>query len=94
MRIDILLHALCLFKTRSQAGRACADGRVWLNGAPARASRAVRPGDRIRWMDPLGRYETEVEVLSIPAGQVSRASAREFFREVARRAIDEPWVRG
>lgn len=92
MRIDLLLHALCLFKTRSQATRACAEGRVWLNDQPVRASRIVRPGDRIRWRDSLGRSEQEVEILDVPAGQVSRAAARGLVREISRRTIDDPWV--
>ena len=92
MRIDSLLHALCLFKTRSQASRACAEGRVWLNGAAARSSRSVRPGDRIRWRDRLGRIEQEIEVLEVPSGQVSRAAAREMVRIVSRRQLNDPWV--
>ncbi len=94
MRIDLLLHALCLFKTRSQATRACAEGRVWLDGAPARASREVRPGSRIRWRDPLGRTEQEVEVTEIPARQVSRAAAKDYYREVFKRVIEDPWTDG
>lgn len=92
MRIDLLLHALCLFKTRSQASRACAEGRVWLNGHPVRASRIVHPGDRIRWRDPLSRWEEEVEILEVPAGQVSRVAARDLYREIYKRAVDDPWV--
>jgi ribosomal 50S subunit-recycling heat shock protein len=92
LRIDLLLHALCLFKTRSQATRACAEGRVWLNDQAARASRVVRAGDRIRWRDPLGRFEQEVEILEVPVSQVSRAAARGMIREISRRAIDDPWV--
>jgi ribosome-associated heat shock protein Hsp15 len=92
LRIDLLLHALCLFKTRSQASRACSEGRVWLNDQQVRASRVVRPGDRIRWRDPLGRFEQEVEILDVPAGQVSRVAARALYREISKRAIDDPWV--
>ena len=91
MRIDSLLHALCLFKTRSQASRACAEGRVWLNGTPVRSSRVVRAGDRIRWRDHLGRIEQEIEVLEIPTGRLSRAAAREMVRVIARRELDDPW---
>ncbi len=84
MRIDLCLSRLCLFKTRSQAGRACDDGRVWLNGAPARASREVHPGDRIRFQDRLGRVTEEVEVLELPEGQVSRSAARDMVRRIGR----------
>ncbi len=94
MRIDLVLHSLCLFKTRSQAGRACAEGRVRLNGVNVRASHAVRAGDRIRWIDPLGRIEREIEILEVPAGRLSKADARAFVREIGSRPVDDPWVRG
>ena len=92
MRIDALLHALCLFKTRSQAARACSERRVWLNGSLVRPSRIVHPGDRIRWHDSLGRLEQEVEILEIPTKQVSRAASQEMVRQVARRRLEDPWV--
>ncbi|MDM7914666.1 MAG: S4 domain-containing protein [Candidatus Eisenbacteria bacterium] len=92
MRLDLLLHALCLFKTRSQATKACTEGRVWVNDSVARPSRTIRAGDRIRWRDPLGRYEQEVEILEVPSGQVSRVQAREMVREIGRRALDDPWI--
>jgi ribosomal 50S subunit-recycling heat shock protein len=94
VRIDLVLHNLCLFKTRSQASRACAEGRVWLNGSVVRSSHVVRAGDRIRWIDPLGRVEREIELLEIPAGQLSKTDARSYVREIARRVVDDPWVRG
>ena len=53
--------------------------------------RSVRAGDRIRWRDPLGRVEQEVEILQLPAGQVSRAAAREMVHVIARRELDDPW---
>jgi ribosomal 50S subunit-recycling heat shock protein len=92
LRIDVLLHSLCIFKTRSQASRACAEERVWLNGHTVRSSHIVHPGDRIRWRDPLGRYEQEVEIIEVPVGQVSRSAARGMYRELSRRAVDDPWV--
>jgi len=92
VRIDNLLHTLCLFKTRSQASRACAEGRVWLNGTAVRSSRTVKVGDRIRWRDRLGRLEQEVEVLGIPPKQVSRAAAREMVRMIDSRELEDPWA--
>jgi ribosomal 50S subunit-recycling heat shock protein len=85
MRIDLLLSRLCLQKTRSQAARACDEGRVWLNGQPARSSREVRPGDHVRYLDRLGRVEEEVVILAIPQGSVSRIAAREMYRVIERR---------
>jgi ribosome-associated heat shock protein Hsp15 len=91
MRIDLCLSGLCLFKTRSQAGRACDEGKVWLNGQQARSAKDVHPGDRIRFTDRLGRIEQEVEVLVLPEGSVSRAAAHDMYRLIARRVLDDPW---
>lgn len=93
MRLDSLLHALCLIKTRSQAGRACSEGRVFVNGNAARASKEIRAGDRILWRDPLNRTEREVEIVEVPQGHVSRADARAFYRDISSRAVEDPWVR-
>jgi len=93
VRLDRLLDLLCLFPTRSQAARACAQGRVLVNAAPARSSREIRPGDRIRWRDPLGRLEQEVEILVVPDRRPTRAAAREMVRVLERRVIEDPWAR-
>jgi len=91
MRLDVLLSRLCLFKTRSQAARACDEGRVRLNGRPAKAAVEVRPGDRIRFTDRFARWEDEVDVVAIPDGSVSRAAAREYYHLAERRPLDGPW---
>lgn len=62
-----------------------------MNGQIARASLTVRPGDVIRYRDPLARYEEEIEVLEVPAGQIPKARAREMYRVIARRRIENPW---
>ncbi len=48
LRIDVWLDVACLFKTRSEAKRACEGGKVDVNGDHAKPNRAVREGDRIR----------------------------------------------
>jgi len=47
IRLDKWLWAARFFKTRGLASEEIALGRVSVNGAPAKASREVRPGDRI-----------------------------------------------
>ncbi|HVS65877.1 MAG TPA: S4 domain-containing protein [Thermoanaerobaculia bacterium] len=47
VRLDRWLHVARAFKTRSQASRACALGRVRVNGARVKAHRALRIGDRV-----------------------------------------------
>ena len=45
VRADRWLWSVRLYKTRSLATRACAAGKVQINGLPCKASRDVRPGD-------------------------------------------------
>ncbi|HVS14633.1 MAG TPA: S4 domain-containing protein [Thermoanaerobaculia bacterium] len=47
VRLDRWLHVARAYKTRSQATRACSLGRVQVNGAKAKAHRALRVGDRV-----------------------------------------------
>ena len=47
LRLDKWLFAARVFKTRTQATRACSLGRVQVNGQVAKAHRAVSPEDQI-----------------------------------------------
>jgi ribosome-associated heat shock protein Hsp15 len=47
VRLDRWLHVARAYKTRSQASRACSLGRIQVNGAKAKAHRALRVGDRV-----------------------------------------------
>lgn len=78
VRLDVWLDVACLFKSRSQAQRACALGRVEVNGDRGKPHRLIRPGDRIRISLPAGRWRI-VEVAGIADRNVARASARELY---------------
>lgn len=71
---------MCLFKSRTHAGEACARGKVLLDGGPVKASRTVAPGARVT-ID-LGTGPLEVEVVGVPAGNVSKKAAPDFYRVV------------
>ena len=45
LRLDKYLWAIRLFKTRSQAGDACDNGKIKFNKENSKASRAVQVGD-------------------------------------------------
>ena len=47
VRLDKYLWAIRVFKTRSEASEACNGNKVKLNGIVAKASKAVKPGDKI-----------------------------------------------
>jgi ribosomal 50S subunit-recycling heat shock protein len=78
MRLDVFLHRVCILKSRTLAKEACDRGKVAWNGEPAKASRSLGPGDRIR-LD-LGVRILEVEVREIPEGQVSRKDVTRYYR--------------
>ena len=42
IRLDVWLDVACLFKTRSEAKRACEGGKVDVNGQTARPNRLIR----------------------------------------------------
>jgi ribosome-associated heat shock protein Hsp15 len=80
MRLDLALHGLRLFRSRTQAAAAIERGEVLLNSAPVKASRELHPGDRITIALP-GATRT-VEVLDLPRRGLSREQARALVREV------------
>jgi ribosome-associated heat shock protein Hsp15 len=88
MRLDVLLFELRLFKSRSQASEAILQGRVLLNGAPAKPSREAHSGDRVTLTRGGARDASDgprsrtLEILELPRGSVSREAARELVREV------------
>lgn len=80
LRLDVLLHRLCLTKSRNEAKVACEAGAVRLDGRPARASDAVAPGRRIEIRYPARTLEVELDVL--PGKGTSKKQAREMYRVV------------
>lgn len=60
VRLDVWLDVACLFKTRSEAKRACEGGKVEVNGDNAKPHRMLREGDRIRISRGFGRCQDVV----------------------------------
>jgi ribosomal 50S subunit-recycling heat shock protein len=86
VRIDLLLKSLCLAKTRSQAHKGCDSGNVSINGRKAKPSTEVRAGDVVEIRHP--RAVTAVEILEVPAGQVSRKDRDRYLRVIRETRID------
>jgi ribosome-associated heat shock protein Hsp15 len=80
MRFDVALFELRLAKSRTQAADTIRDGDVLLNGATAKPSTDLRPGDRVTLIGPLA--SRTVEVLELPRGSLSREKARALLRDV------------
>lgn len=80
VRLDIWLDVACLFKTRSEAQRACKGGKVDLNGHSARQNREVKPGDVIEITRPAGRRQ-RVVVNAVTDKHVAKAEARALYED-------------
>ncbi len=79
MRLDKYLKVSRLIKRRTQANEACDGGRVSVNGAAAKASRDVKPGDIIELR--VGARTLRVEVVSV-AENTSKADAPAMYKEL------------
>ena len=80
MRLDVVLHELRLYKSRSQAQAAIAGAQVLLNGKRTKPSHDVRIGDRLTFVGESHRRI--VEVLELPHRSLSKEAAKALVREV------------
>ena len=81
VRLDVWLDVACLFKTRSEAKRACERGKVDVNGQTAKPNRLVRDGDRIRIGRPSGRHQDVIVRLLIEQ-HVKKSEAKALYDDV------------
>ncbi|HSC28629.1 MAG TPA: S4 domain-containing protein [Vicinamibacterales bacterium] len=81
LRLDVWLDIACLFKTRSEAQKACKSGRVEVQGQPAKPHREIHPGSEIVIRRPLGRRQ-HVVVRELEDHHVPRARARELYVDI------------
>ena len=78
VRLDVWLDVACLFRTRSEAKRACEGGKVEVNGQASKPHRLVRPGDEIVISRPLGRRQTVV-IEQLAERSIPKAEARQLY---------------
>jgi ribosome-associated heat shock protein Hsp15 len=87
IRLDKWLWAARLFKTRALAADAVKGGKVSVNGARAKPSKTVRPGDELRVR--RGPFDVELTVLGLSVQRVCATAISGLYREhphsVARR---------
>jgi ribosome-associated heat shock protein Hsp15 len=79
-RLDVWLDVACLFKTRSEAQRACRGGKIDVNGESAKPHRLVRVGDVISITRPLGRRQ-RVVVRDLADVHLPKADARKLYED-------------
>lgn len=78
MRLDQFLSHSRLIKRRTQAKLACDNDTVSVDGILAKASKEVKPGQKIKI--EFIHKTLEVEVLEIPKGSVRKDKALSLYR--------------
>jgi ribosome-associated heat shock protein Hsp15 len=82
VRLDLWLDISCLFKTRSEAQKACKGGKVDVNGYAAKPHREMRVGDVIEISRPYGRKQ-RVILRGFAEQHVAKAAARDLYEDVS-----------
>jgi ribosome-associated heat shock protein Hsp15 len=100
VRLDKWLWAARFFKTRGLAAQEIGGGRVTVNGQVAKASREVRPGDRVGLRQGGLEREVVLRAVSLVRGPAAVAQAlyeetadslaRRQLTEQARRLVPDP----
>lgn len=80
VRLDVWLDVACVFKTRSEAQRACKSGKVVVNGMAAKPHRDLRVGDELEITRPLGRKQL-ITVKRLTDQHLPKADARELYED-------------
>jgi ribosome-associated heat shock protein Hsp15 len=80
VRLDVWLDVACLFRTRSEAQRACRGGKVDVNGQAAKPHRDIRAGDTIEISRPTGRRQ-RVVVRATADQHIPKAQARQLYED-------------
>ena len=80
VRLDVWLDVACLYKTRSEAQKACLGGKVEVNGQNVKPHRPVRIGDELRLSRPYGRKQT-VTVTGLAERHLPKAEARALYND-------------
>jgi len=88
MRLDLWLDIACLFRTRSEAQKACKSGRIDVNGQPAKPNRLLRAGDTLVISRPFGRKQ-QIVVKALADKHVSKADARLLYDDVTPKPTEE-----
>jgi ribosome-associated heat shock protein Hsp15 len=81
VRLDKWLQVARLFKTRSQATRACTLGRVQVNGTVAKPHRSVELEDRIEVTQ--GDWDRVLVVKVLAEKPVPKAMAKDLYEDLS-----------
>jgi ribosome-associated heat shock protein Hsp15 len=82
VRLDVWLDVACLFKSRSEAQRACKGGKITIKGQTVKPNRLVRLLDELVIRRPLGRIQ-RITVKALAVKHVPKADARHLYDDVS-----------
>lgn len=88
MRLDVWLDVSCLFKTRSDAQKACRGGKVDVNGQAAKPHREINAEDEIEITRPFGRRQ-KVVVKGTTEQHIPKAAARLLYEDLTPKPTPE-----
>lgn len=80
VRLDVWLDVACVFKTRSEAQKACRGGKIDVNGTRAAPNRHVRPRDAITISRAFGRTQ-QLVIKALADQHVSKSLARTLYED-------------
>ena len=80
LRLDIWLDVACLFRTRSEAQKACKSGKLSVNGQQAKPNRTVRVGDEIEISRPFGRKQ-QIVIRGLEDRHIAKVEARQLYED-------------
>ena len=81
VRLDVWLDVACVYRTRSEAQKACRGGKVDVNGQPAKPNRRLRVGDELEIGRPFGRKQ-RLKVLALADRHLPKAEARGLYQDL------------
>jgi ribosome-associated heat shock protein Hsp15 len=88
VRLDVWLDVSCLFKTRSEAQRACKSGQVEVNGQAGKPHRLVCAGDQINISRAFGARQSVV-IVGLADRSIPKADARLLYDDRTPRPSSE-----
>ena len=80
VRLDVWLDVACLFKTRSEAQRACNGGKVEVNEQRTKPHRELRIGDTLTITRTHGSKQ-RVVVRGLAENHIPKAQARALYED-------------
>ena len=81
LRLDIWLDVSCLYRTRSEAQRACRGGKISVNNFRAKAHREIHPGDLITITIPNG-HKRQLRVETLSSHYIPKALAKALYQDI------------